>query len=198
MTCSTAIYNKVLEEVLPEVPGAAPVHVTQVIKRVVSEFLRRSLVWQETIRPKVRKSGMISLASPRGEVVWALAIMYKGRAISPGSAHTVGATYEALTPTDFIIHGVDKFETGDVEVVCALHQNESGEVPDFIYTNYLEAIRVGVTGYLFGEPFKPYMTSDHSATNLALYRKYTTEAKDEAIRSFTRSEVPWSYPRNFT
>lgn len=183
----TTPYTAFFDHVMPSAPGAMNGAVTQAIRRAVIEFCRLTLAYRHTPSAIniVGATSTYTISAPAGTQVqdfmdvrvnglaidgrsneWLDMHVDDWRTTATGPARawrSPGTNQIQLVPTP------SESITGGLVVECALRPTEaSTEIPDWIFADYVEAIKWGALERLCSMPRKPW-------TNGALY----AEAKRE-------------------
>lgn len=71
---------------------------------------------------------------------------------------------------------------------------DTDTIPDFLYNRWVEQIKDGVLGRLYGQPGKTYTNLVQSQYHLRRFQNGIAEARDIGRRRYTNVDSGWKYP----
>lgn len=201
-------YSAWFEHVMPSVPGAMNGVVTQAIRRAVIEFCRLSRAYRHTPSAVdiVGATSTYTITCPAETQVqdfthvsvngidivgrgneWLDLHVKDWRTTAAGAARAwrhPGTNQIQIVPTP------SESITGGLVVECALRPTEdSTECPDWIFADYLDAIRWGALERLYSMPRKPWTSGDLYREAMQEFSSWCEAAAAKAEQGGTRAPL---------
>ena len=200
-------YTDVLDEVMPEVPGAPVDLTTNAIRNTIIEFCQGSWCWRYIIDPAPVLAGLntYELDPPPGaEVAQALIVSVEGKPLDPkGQADLVALRPDWATrrdtpkwyltddPSQLILAPVpDRKIPGGLVVTVALQPvRTSTSFPNWIWSRYFDALSAGAKARLMAMPKKPWTSPELYALYRGRFESAMAGAKVESQQSLSRAPM---------
>jgi hypothetical protein len=197
MASQKADYNRLLGQVIVELPGASQAGIKQAMFPIFKEFFDFSLVWQETI----------SITTVEAQTDYPLV------SDQPGEfCQLIGVTDGNRNPRPCFLPGDlstlvlrDSPNTGEVLTVVVaktvgspIDKNAFPEIPDWLLAKWGDGIFEGVLGRLQLQPNKPYTDNTMAMFHLKRFRSAMQQARTAALHLNTYGTNAWRFPRGFS
>jgi hypothetical protein len=198
--------------VVTSLSGAEPNHVARVFIRKTDEFLQQAACWLEEDEFQGDVHGRVKLDFSRigGQMVWiervwnAHRMLQHATTVSPAYRDRGAALPMVYTNTPYpdvieLFPVPDAAQERKVLVRAALTLDECAEekvcIPDWVFSRYKEAIRLGVLGDLQREGGRPYTNTKEGHLNTQSFKHWIAKARDESHRGWGKHEAERQFPR---
>lgn len=204
---STTKYTDLLDEVMPELPGAQIALVTNAIRNSVIAFCNGSGVWRAWLDPVDVVAGepIYAVEPPPGtDLVTLLSVKYDGRVIKPANEDQLDAwharwrverrypEYYMQQDQDTVILACvppDNHPGGLLFSVSLQPERTSRTFPGWIYSQYWDGITAGAKARMMRMAGKPWSNPQQALMYENAFESETGGARADAARALVRSRA---------